>query len=228
MHRGVRACKRCGDGRRCSTTCPTPRCAGATRWRAGVFVSAVGFELAKKGAGLVPGPRCRPTFATIYGAFATVPIFLIWLYLGWVIVLLGRGDRRLRAQPVQMHIVQRSPTLPGYRFQAGRGNCCASLAAGARKRGERGLGLVEQMASDAATPIRCRSSRSLGAAGRARLGRPPRRGRREARHVLLCDPDDDAGTAAALQRCCSQPSATGLRGFWQRAPTSTEMTRAAS
>ena len=25
----------------------------------------------------------------VYGAFATLPIFLIWIYLGWVVVLLG-------------------------------------------------------------------------------------------------------------------------------------------
>ena len=60
------------------------------RWRhallGGVFVS-VGFSLAK--SLLAWYVKQVPTYSTLYGAFATVPVFLVWVYLGWVIVLLG-------------------------------------------------------------------------------------------------------------------------------------------
>ncbi len=60
------------------------------RWRhaliGGAFVS-IGFSLAK--SLLAWYVKQVPTYSTLYGAFATVPIFLIWIYLGWVIVLLG-------------------------------------------------------------------------------------------------------------------------------------------
>ncbi len=60
------------------------------RWRhallGGAFVS-IGFALAK--SLLAWYVKKVPTYSTLYGAFATVPVFLIWVYLGWVIVLLG-------------------------------------------------------------------------------------------------------------------------------------------
>jgi membrane protein len=52
----------------------------------GVFVSA-GFLLAKKALALYLSNV--PTYSVVYGAFATVPILLIWIYVAWVIVLLG-------------------------------------------------------------------------------------------------------------------------------------------
>jgi membrane protein len=55
-------------------------------WTGGLFVSA-GFELAKKLLTIYLSKV--PTYSVVYGAFATVPILLIWIYVAWVIVLLG-------------------------------------------------------------------------------------------------------------------------------------------
>lgn len=55
-------------------------------WMGGLFVSAL-MEVAKKLLALYLGKV--PTYSVVYGAFATVPILLVWIYMAWVIVLLG-------------------------------------------------------------------------------------------------------------------------------------------
>jgi membrane protein len=55
-------------------------------WAGGLF-GAMGIELARKLLALYIGKV--PTYSAVYGAFATLPILLVWIYVVWVIVLLG-------------------------------------------------------------------------------------------------------------------------------------------
>ncbi|MEO7937392.1 MAG: YhjD/YihY/BrkB family envelope integrity protein, partial [Burkholderiaceae bacterium] len=65
---------------------PYTRVKWSHAWAGGLFVS-VAMELAKKL--LVVYLARVPTYSVVYGTFATVPIMLVWIYLVWVIVLLG-------------------------------------------------------------------------------------------------------------------------------------------
>jgi membrane protein len=59
-------------------------------WRhamAGALLSAILFELAK--GAFVWYVTNFPTYERLYGALATIPLFLVWIYLSWVVVLLG-------------------------------------------------------------------------------------------------------------------------------------------
>jgi membrane protein len=85
------------------------------RWRhalaGGLFV-AVGFEVAKRALAWYVG--AMPGISMIYGAFATLPILLLWIYLSWLIVLFGAVIAAY-APSLQMHLVAQGDA-PGQRF----------------------------------------------------------------------------------------------------------------
>jgi membrane protein len=53
----------------------------------GGMVAGVLFELMKRGFAFYVSQV--PTYTMVYGAFATVPLFLLWIYLSWVVTALG-------------------------------------------------------------------------------------------------------------------------------------------
>ena len=80
-------------------------------WAGALFV-ALAFDAAKRG--LVWYVSSMSTYSSIYGAFATLPILLLWIYLGWVIVLLG-AIIAAYAPSLRMRVV-RLADQPGQRF----------------------------------------------------------------------------------------------------------------
>jgi len=81
-------------------------------WAGALFV-AVAMEGAKSGLGWYL--KTIPSFSAIYGAFATVPILLLWIYLVWVVVLLGAVVAAYTPS-LSMRVVRR-PDVPGLRFE---------------------------------------------------------------------------------------------------------------
>ena len=111
----------------------------AVRWRhawsGGLFV-ALAFEGAKKGLGWYVASV--PTYSAVYGAFATVPILLLWIYLGWVIMLLGAVIAAY-APSLQMRVTSAAQT-PGWTFELAL--ALLRRLAEVRNGSERGLSLV--------------------------------------------------------------------------------------
>ncbi|MEZ5530166.1 MAG: YihY family inner membrane protein [Porticoccaceae bacterium] len=64
-----------------------PNCKVSGRYAAiGGLITTMLFELAKLAFGAM---IAHSSYTTVYGAFAIVPVFLIWIYLMWIIVLGG-------------------------------------------------------------------------------------------------------------------------------------------
>nr|WP_232315436.1 YihY family inner membrane protein [Aquincola tertiaricarbonis] len=118
------------------------------RWRhalAGGLFCAVGFEVAKKVLGWYVG--LVPTYSTVYGAFATLPILLLWMYIGWVIVLLGAVIAAY-APSLSMRIVRRV-AVPGHQFSLAIGALrLLSEAHGGRRHGLTLRQLAEALSTD--------------------------------------------------------------------------------
>ncbi|MDP3699272.1 MAG: YihY family inner membrane protein [Hylemonella sp.] len=81
-------------------------------WSGGIFAAAA-IELAKKLLTLYIG--MVPTYSAVYGAFATLPILLIWIYVAWAIVLLGAVIAAYL--PSLLAGVSRRAVVPGWRFR---------------------------------------------------------------------------------------------------------------
>ena len=53
----------------------------------GGLLAAVAFELMKRGFALYIAKF--PTYTLVFGAFAAIPIFLLWVYFSWVVIVVG-------------------------------------------------------------------------------------------------------------------------------------------
>jgi membrane protein len=85
------------------------------RWRhallGGVFVALL-MAGGKRALTLYFG--AVPTYSMVYGAFATVPIFLVWIFLSWAVVLLGAVIAAYA--PLVGKQMTRWPDAPGSEF----------------------------------------------------------------------------------------------------------------
>lgn len=177
-------------------------------WWGGLF-TALGLELAQRGLALYLGKV--PVYATIYGAFAAVPIFLIWLYVSWVIVLLGAVV--VAYTPSLLAGAARWSEGPGARF----GLAVAVLrslhgAAGGARRGLTAQEVAVQLRTD---PLQVEPMLALlreldwvGLLDEAAL-------EHGGRYVLLCDPASTP-VAPLLGHTLLKPDGHSM-AFWARA-----------
>ncbi len=77
------------------------------------LMTAFGIELGKK---VLTGYLAEiPTYSAIYGAFAAVPILLVWIYMAWLIVLLGAVVASSLPELGRQHL--RRPSGAGWTFR---------------------------------------------------------------------------------------------------------------
>jgi membrane protein len=148
-------------------------------WAGGLF-AAVGVEVAKEGLALYV--REMPGFSTIYGAFATLPLLLLWVYLLWVVILLGAVVAAYA--PTLSSPIARRSDQPGERFTLAV-EMLVRLAA-ARHTDTHGLSARALATALRADPLRVEPILDL-LVDMGWVGRLDEDG--EPRHVLLAEPE---------------------------------------
>ena len=147
-------------------------------WSGALFV-AVALEVAKRG--LAWYLNAMPSFSAIYGAFATVPILLLWIYLVWVVVLLGAVVAAY-APSLSMRVARRTEA-PGHLFDLAL-SLLAELDV-ARRAGHGGMTLTQLATQLRADPLQVEPVLDR-LASIAWVGRLEESG--EPRLAMLCDP----------------------------------------
>jgi len=105
-------------------------------WIGGLF-AALGIEIARRL--LAAYISAVPAYSAVYGAFATVPILLVWIYMGWLVILLGAV--LVAYLPSLMTGLGRRDTGQGWQFELALDTLRA--LAEARDTSRRGLSAVE-------------------------------------------------------------------------------------
>ncbi|MES2363386.1 MAG: YihY family inner membrane protein [Pseudomonadota bacterium] len=150
-------------------------------WAGGVFVAA-GIEVAKKILSLYLSQV--PTYSLIYGAFATLPILLVWIYVAWVIVLLGAVIAAY--MPSLLAGVARRGGGPGWQFQL----AVEVLQQLHRQRGTANRGCGASSLAQALQVDVLQLEPVLEAlAGLRWVGQLLEESDQESRYILLADPD---------------------------------------
>ena len=149
-----------------------------------------------------------PTYALVYGAFATLPIFLVWIYASWVIVLLGAVIAAYA--PLVGKRVTRWPDVPGADFHLAL--VVLGQLAAAREDGRRGMKAADIADAIAVDPLQVdpvlECLVDLDWVGRLQESHG-------ARHVLLVDPKTTRAEPL-IAKLLLDP-APDLEATWQRA-----------
>lgn len=178
-------------------------------WTGGLFVAVV-LEAAKRL--LAVYFSLVPTYSVLYGAFATLPILLVWTYVAWLIVLFGAVIAAYL--PSLLAGVARRGGAPGWSFQLAV-EVLQHLAE-ARGTPSKGLGqaaLVARMRVDALqlVPV-VEALQALDWVGRLSEDRDDE----DPRLVLLADPATTL--LEPLVRQLLLPRVQALAGVWSKAP----------
>lgn len=150
-------------------------------WIGGLFAAA-GIEVAKKLLTIYLG--LVPTYSVVYGAFATVPILLVWIYLAWVMVLLGAVIAAYL--PSLLSGVQRRFLSHGWQFQLAL-EVLQQLHQ-VKAQTEKGLGLAELSQRLRVDPLHLEPviENLIALDWIGQIYEPE--SRKDARHVLLAEP----------------------------------------